>query len=167
MVSSAFGPLGRLHAVRSYTLMAGAGGRPRSRAGGQEGRGQAGHDGHDIKTGHFGQSSSGGAGFPAASALIKPEERISRIRLARILSVGACGSAARRSQQAQTKVVHKVGIERPVLGDTVTALTSVPAWPFDPASISVQRLSAAVRYRTSSPMESGIGPSSMADRFLP
>ncbi len=70
-------------------------------------------------------SSSGGAGFPAASALIKPDERISRIRLARILSVGACaGSAAKRSQQAQTKVMHKVGIERPVFGDTVTALTS-------------------------------------------
>jgi hypothetical protein len=36
----------------------------------------------------------------------------------------AQGSAAVRSQQAQTEVVHQVGIERPALGGTVRALTA-------------------------------------------
>jgi hypothetical protein len=36
------------------------------------------------------QSSSGGTGDPVASALFKPDVRISRIRLAQILSSRAC-----------------------------------------------------------------------------
>ena len=44
--------------------------------------------------------------------------------------------------------------------------TSVPAWPFDPASISAWRLSAAARLRISPPMESSVDPSSAAGTFF-
>ena len=79
---------------------------------------------HEMRGPGSWKSSSGGADFSTAPALLKPDERISRIRLTRILSVRACtGSATNRSQQAQTKVVHQVGVERPALRGAVTALT--------------------------------------------
>src|SRR5271166_5817012 len=59
------------------------------------------------------QSSSGGAGCPAASALFKPDVQISRIRLTRILSVPGMHSepTLRRLQELQAKALQ-MGVKR-------------------------------------------------------
>ena len=67
-------------------------------------------------------SSSGGASFLAAPALIKPEVPSSGLPDFSRRRHAQC-AAIDRSQQVQTEVVHRVGIERPALRDSVSTLT--------------------------------------------
>ena len=71
-----------------------------------------------------GWESSGGAVYPAASALFKPDVQISRIRLTRILSVRGMHSesAMRRSQEPQAEALQ-MGVKRLAFRGPVGALT--------------------------------------------